>query len=219
MKLRDVAREQCLEHGWKMPPGFINSKECDPTNYTLKEWQQAKRSGHDPKQLKGMFQELWASSDSGKAFAAALKSRGFTLARGDSRSHVAVDYKGEVYAIARYTGQRAKGVRGRLGDTKDLPSVDEAKAEHAGRMTDMLRRHTKEAEDRRHRETEKHAARRKEIVERQRNQRAQLQKEHETPTGHGNTGAHKPLLAWLPWPMGSTYGQAREGQGTEQARN
>lgn len=179
MKLRDISRELYLEHGWKMPRGLVNSKERDPANYSLAEWQQAKRAGHDPKALKGMFQELWASSDSGKAFAAALKSRGYTLARGDRRGHVAVDYKGEVYAIARYTGVKTKDVRSRLGDGKELPSVDEAKAEHASRMTDMLRRHIKEAEDRRQRETEKLAVRRKEIVERQRTQRAAIEKQHE----------------------------------------
>jgi hypothetical protein len=163
-----------------MPHGFIDSKERDPANYTLAEWQQAKRAGVDPKALKSMFQELWAASDSGKAFAAALKSRGYTLARGDRRGHVAVDYRGEVYAIARTTGQKTKDVRSRLGDEKALPSVDEAKADHASRMTDMLRRHIKDAEDRRRTETEKLAARRKETVERQRQQRAELQKQQQT---------------------------------------
>lgn len=61
-------------------------------SFTLAEWQQAKRGGHDPKALKQMFRELWASSDSKRAFAAALQSRGYTLARGDRRGHVAVDY-------------------------------------------------------------------------------------------------------------------------------
>jgi hypothetical protein len=119
MKLRDVGREQFLENGWQLPSGFVNSKERDPASYSLGEWQQAKRAGHDPKALKGMFQELWAASDSGRAFAAALQSRGYTLACGDSkrRGHVAVDWRGEVYAIARYTGQRTKDVRARLGST------------------------------------------------------------------------------------------------------
>ena len=45
---------------------FVNSKERDPANFSLAEWQQAKRGGHDPKALKQMFQELWGTSDSGK---------------------------------------------------------------------------------------------------------------------------------------------------------
>lgn len=178
LKLRDVSRDLYIENGWKMPRGLVNSKERDPANYSLAEWQQAKRAGHDPKQLKGMFQELWASSDSGKAFAAALKSRGYALARGDRRGHVAVDYKGEVYAIARYTGQKTKDVRSRLGDGKELPSVGEAKAEHASRMTDMLRRHLKDAEERRRREAASLLQRRKELVQRQREERARLEKHH-----------------------------------------
>ena len=179
-KLRDVGRELFLKHGWQMPPGYVNSKERDPLNYTLPEWQQAKRAGHDPKALKEMFRECWAASDSARAFAAALKMRGLTLARGDSRGHVAVDYKGEVYAIARYTGQKTKDVRARLGDLDALPSVNRAMIDHANGMSQMLRRHIKDAEEHRKRETEKLALQRKEIVERQRNQRAQLEQAQQT---------------------------------------
>ena len=50
-----------------------------------------------------MFQECWAASDSRQAFASAIQARGYTLARGDRCGYVAVDYQGEVYAIAKYT--------------------------------------------------------------------------------------------------------------------
>jgi len=179
-KLRDAARELYLENGWQMPRGFVSSRERDPASYTLAEWQQAKRAGHDPKALKQMFQELWAASDSAKAFTAALKSRGFILARGDRRGHVAVDYRGEVYAVARLTGQKTKEVRKRLGENDALPSVEDAKREHASRMSEMLKRHIRDIEDRQKREAEKLAARRKEIVESQRQQRAELQKAQQT---------------------------------------
>lgn len=66
-RLRDVARELYLEHGWQLPRGLVNSQERDLANFTLEEWQQAKRVGHDPKALKQLFQECWASADSGKA--------------------------------------------------------------------------------------------------------------------------------------------------------
>jgi hypothetical protein len=145
LKLRDVAREIYLERGWQMPRGFANSKERDPANFTLPEWQ-AKRANHDPKVLKQMFRECWAISDSGKAFAQALKSRGYTLARGDRRGYVAVDYRGEAYAIARYAGVRTKQVRERLDDTARLPSVDQARGEFARRMTGMLKIHAENAE-------------------------------------------------------------------------
>jgi hypothetical protein len=178
-KLNGLARELHIEHGWQMPRGFVNSRERDPANYTLAEWQQAKRAGVDPKALKGMFQELWASSDCGKAFGAALKARGYTLARGDRRGYVAVDHRGEVYAISRYTGIKTKDVRSRLGDEKALPSIDQAKAEHASRMTAMLQRHIREAEARRKLEAESLAARRREVIQRQRKERALLEKEHQ----------------------------------------
>src|SRR5690606_27871390 len=113
----------------------------DPFNFTLQEWQQAKRAGHDPKAVKQLFAECWAISDSGKAFAQALKSRGYTLARGDRRGYVAVDYRGEVYAIARYAGVPTKQVRERLGDASQLPSVEQAKDEIARRMSGMLKIH------------------------------------------------------------------------------
>lgn len=173
-KLCGLSRELFIEHGWKLPRGLVNSKERDPANYSLAEWQQAKRGGHDPKALKQMFQELWASSDSSRAFAAALASRGYTLARGDRRGHVAVDCRGEVFAIARYCDVKTKDVRKRLGDDSKLPSVEQAKREHAARMTDMLRRHIKDADERRKHETEKLALRRREIVQRQREERAKL---------------------------------------------
>lgn len=177
-KLRDVARELFLEHGWQMPRGFVNSRERDPANFSLAEWQQAKRGGHDPKALKQMFRELWASSDSGKAFAAALQSRGYLLAQGDRRSHVAVDYRGEVYAVARYAGIKTKDVRTRLGDEAIFPSVDEVKAQHAERMTEMLRRHVHNAEENRSREAANLLQFRKQVVDRQRVERTQLEKDH-----------------------------------------
>lgn len=180
MKLRDVSRELYLENGWKMPRGLVNSKERDPANYTLAEWQQAKRAGQDPKALKEMFRETWAASDSAKAFTAALRSRGYILARGERRSYVAVDYRGEVYGIARYAGIKTKEVRARIGDENELPSIDEAKAAHAERMTEMLRRHVENAEQRRKDQAASILQRRREITERQRAQRLELENAQQT---------------------------------------
>jgi hypothetical protein len=101
MRLRDVSRELFCAHGWEMPKGLRDWQERDPLGYTREEWQQARRIGLDPKHIKALFQESWNRSDSGMAFAQALKERGFMLARGDRRSFVAVDYRGEVYAVAR----------------------------------------------------------------------------------------------------------------------
>ncbi len=184
LKLRDLSKQLYLENGWQMPRGFMDSRERDPSNFTLNEWQQAKRGGHDPKALKRMFQECWAIADSRQTFTKALKERGYTLARGDRRGHVAVDFRGEVYAIAKYVGVRAKEVKARLGDAADLMSVDQAKQAHAERMTVMLREHIQMLEAFHKRQANTLQQRRKETVQRQREQRAELEKAHKARREH-----------------------------------
>jgi hypothetical protein len=97
-KLRDVAKQLFLENGWRLPQGFVDSQLRDPRNFTLAEWQQAKRGGIDPRQVKAAIYECWAISDSPHAFAAALEERGLFLAKGDRRGHVAVSVGGEVFS-------------------------------------------------------------------------------------------------------------------------
>jgi hypothetical protein len=77
-------------------------------------------------------------SDSKAAFESALLERGFFLARGDRRGHVAVDHSGEVYPVSRWTGQKVKAVKARLGGIEDLPSVDVARDKAAARVAARL---------------------------------------------------------------------------------
>lgn len=179
LKLRDVSRALYLEHGWRMPRGLADSREADPRNFSRDEWEQAKRTERDPRALKNLFRECWLVSDSGPAFVAALKARGYTLARGDRRGHVAVDFRGEVYAIAKWTGFRAKEVRDRLGDEAKLPSVAEAKAQTAARMTDMIRGHIGAAREAFAKRKEALLMQRREVVERQRREREALAERQE----------------------------------------
>jgi hypothetical protein len=116
MKLRDVSKELYLEHGWQMPRGLLDWKERDPANFTRAEWQQAKRAGLNPKALKSLFQECWAISDGRQAFARALLERGYELACGDRRGFVALDFRGEIYAVSKWVGIRTKDVKAKLGD-------------------------------------------------------------------------------------------------------
>lgn len=178
LKLRDISRELYMEHGWKMPRGLMNSEERDPTNFTLAEWQQAKRAGHHPKTLKAMFQECWAVSDSKAAFEHALKERGFTMARGDRRGFVALDCQGEVFSVARMVGIKTKAVRARLGDPENLPSVDEAKTEVAKRMTPAVRRLMREAETERRENGAPLLKKRNQMGERHRQERGSLDEFH-----------------------------------------
>lgn len=138
-KLQDVSRELYIRHGWRMPHGFINPHYRDPKNFSIAEWQQAKRQGKDPKVLKAMFQERWASSDSLAGFSHALEEQGFILAKGDRRGFVAVDYKGEVYSISRWVGVKAKQVREKLGEQDKLPSVEQAHAKAASMTASRLK--------------------------------------------------------------------------------
>lgn len=171
MKLRDISREIYLENGWKLPRGLMNSKERDPRNFTLEEWQQAKRSGHNARDLKEAIQECWAASDSRAAFERALETRGLYLARGDRRGHVALTYEGEAFSIARVTGRKSKDIETRLGDPTKLRSVEQTKAHIASQVAPRIQRMVNEVEhdraaamkplnDRRHAMRAAHAAER-----------------------------------------------------------
>jgi len=152
LKLCSIAKSLFAEHGWKMPQGFIHHSRRDPTNFSLAEWQQAKRHDDDPKALKTLFQNCWAISDSGKAFARALEDRGFYLARGDRRGFVAVDYRGEVYSLSRWIGVKPKELKAKLGPPENLPDIEKAKASIGRAMTQVLESHIHAADRKRWRE-------------------------------------------------------------------
>jgi len=145
-KLRDVSRELYLEHGWDMPRGLQDRRLRDPLNFNREEWQQAKRSGIDPREIKSATQQCWNTSDNCTSFEHALKERGFWLAKGDRRGFVAVDYRGEVYSLSRYAGVKTKELEARLGDREHLPSVDQVKATIAKSMTRKVQEFIKETE-------------------------------------------------------------------------
>lgn len=173
-KLRDMSRQLFLENGWKMPRGYMNSEEANPLNFSLTEWQQAKRIGRDPQKIKAMFQECWAVSDSLKAFSNALAARGYYLAQGDRRGFVAVDWTGEVYSLSRWTDAKTKDLKAKLGDPADLDTVAEVSEAIAIKVASRLTGFTIDAK------LEFDAARlalktrRDDLVLRQRNERAFL---------------------------------------------
>ena len=123
-----------------MPKGFINPKFRDPKNFTLAEWQQAKRQGQDPREMKAIFQSCWKQSDDKRSFASGLKEHGLILASGDRRGYVATDIHGEIYAIAKWAGIKTKDVRARLGDKNSLPSLDTAKKQLTVALSPALER-------------------------------------------------------------------------------
>ncbi len=179
-RLRTVSRELFLEHGWDMPRGLEDRRLRDPSNFTRAEWQQARRAGLDIKELKAVFRKAWESSDSRAAFEQALNQRGFWLAKGDRRGFVAVDYRGEVYAVARYAGVKAKDVKARLGDPGKLPSVDQVKAQIASRMTAKIKTFIEQAERDANRRSLYGDFRKAEMVGRHQEERRQLSVAQET---------------------------------------
>jgi hypothetical protein len=56
-KLTSLSRELYLEHGWALPDGLRQHGGKSPLNFTLAEWQKAKRLGLDPREIKSVFRE------------------------------------------------------------------------------------------------------------------------------------------------------------------
>ncbi len=171
MKLMDKAHELFREHGWRMPPGLQKKAERDPLSYARAEGQQAKRAKADPKALKGRSCAAGSGQHSRPALAVALLEHGFVLAQGDRRGFVAVDSHGEVYALSRWLGLKAKEVRARLGDGRDLPTVETANNLLASVPTDRLAEAAQADLDKQRAAYER---RRTELVARQRLERRNL---------------------------------------------
>lgn len=174
-KLQDVARDLYLEHGWTMPRGLAVSGARDPRNFSLAEWQQARRIKENPREIKAAFQDAWAISDSKPALAHALQERGYWLARGDKRGYVAVDRHGEAHNIAKRVGIRTKAVRERLGDMDALPSVADTKIEIARAMQAKMDEFQRDIAEKERREKDEAEKRREAIKIRQRKEREALQ--------------------------------------------
>lgn len=138
-KLRDLSRDLYLDHGWDLPKGLQAGGGKSPMNFSLAEWQQAKRHGLDPREIKQVFQEAWKRSDTLKAFGNALAERGYFIAKGDRRGFVALDVHGEIYSIPKWAGIRAKDAKDRFGAPNHLPSVAYVRRDIRSLVTDQLK--------------------------------------------------------------------------------
>jgi hypothetical protein len=153
-KLRDLSRELFLDHGWTLPDGLATYGNKSPLNFTLEEWQQAKRQGLDPREIKQAFQQAWERCDSQIGFQNALEERGYFLARGDRRGFVALDVDGKVFAIPKWTNLKAKEVNAKLGSPDTLPSVKETRSTIRSKVTDQMRGYIDEIKDRQQKDME-----------------------------------------------------------------
>ena len=137
-KLNDISKDLYLKHGWDVPKGFLNKAYRNPLNFSRKEWRQAKRTQEDPRLLITLFKNTWEASDNKAAYSNGLREHGFWLARGDRRGYVAVDYKGEIYSLSRWSGVKTKDLKAKLGDAKNLPSTEEVNKEISQKMTQKV---------------------------------------------------------------------------------
>ncbi|HWA20530.1 MAG TPA: relaxase/mobilization nuclease domain-containing protein [Devosia sp.] len=138
-KLMELSKELYLENGWELPRGHRENGWKNPLNFTLEEWQQAKRLGLDIREVKQLFQEAYRQSDSLAAFGNALQEHGYYLARGDSRRIVATDINGEIFSVGRYAGVRVRDLEGRFGKGDGLKPVEEVRLDIQARLKDSLR--------------------------------------------------------------------------------
>lgn len=144
-----LALEQ--EFGHALVPGKHAKRDRDRqqempgSEISHAEWQQAERSGTDPRARKQQITQLFEVSDSGPAFKAALEDAGYILAQGERRDFVLVDMAGGVHSLARQIkGVRATDLRSFMQDIsrEDLPTVESARK----MQTDRAERKQEQAE-------------------------------------------------------------------------
>jgi len=174
-KLQNLSRDLFFEHQWKLPSGLRDRSLKSPTNVTLAEWQAAKRRGKNAVDQKKLIRQCWAASTDKSDFEAALKDHGYLLAKGDRRnSHVIVCHDGEIFAVPRATGLKAKQVRERLGETDQLRSVDEAKQIHIRDIRRQFSNMAGEARDQLSHQRAELDTERRLLIQRHRDERATL---------------------------------------------
>ena len=135
LQLKDVSRELFLQHGFELPEGMRDRQKASPENFSPQIWQQAKRIGEDPRDLKRIIGDAFKDADGAKAFQSQLEAHAMQLARGDRRGFVVLHHTGEALPINRYLGLNQKDIRTKLGDPKTHMTVDQARSQLRGRMT------------------------------------------------------------------------------------
>lgn len=135
------------EFGHEHVPGKHEKRDRDrqqePPRATVghDEWQQAERTGIDPRVRKAQITNLYEQSDTGQAFKASLEDAGYILAQGDRRDFVLVDEHGEIHSLGRQIkGVKAKDLRAFMASVPavQLPTAAEAIAAQAERAAPAI---------------------------------------------------------------------------------
>ncbi|WP_065332294.1 relaxase/mobilization nuclease domain-containing protein [Tritonibacter mobilis] len=150
-KLKSLSRDLFLEHGWDLPEGLKRHGGKNPLNFTLQEWQQAKRQDLDPREIKQTFRQALEASDNLQSLTHALEERGYFLAKGDRRGFVVLDTNGQIYSLPRWSGVKTKDVKAKLGDPEQLRPVSEVQTRIRAAMTSRMKTFISDAKER-HRE-------------------------------------------------------------------
>jgi len=174
LKLHDISKQLYFQYGWKIPEGFIGRQGRNPLNFTLAEWQQAKRLEEDPKVIKQLLQDSWAISENKNTFEQSLKEKGFHLAKGGKRGFVAIDYRGEVFSLSRWLNVKTKELKNRLGEPKSLHSVEEVKNDITQRMSQKLQTYIAEVQKSLKEDLKPFIYQKRILVRRQQNERQAL---------------------------------------------
>jgi hypothetical protein len=127
-KMAELSKSLYLKHGWQLPKGHLEQAKRNPLNFSLYEWQQAKRLDVDPRVMKQALKQCWENSDNRQSFENALSEYGYVLARGTRRGYVATDWRGEVISLSRWLGVKKRDLKAHLGHEQDLPDIEKAKA-------------------------------------------------------------------------------------------
>jgi hypothetical protein len=178
-RLSGLSKDLYLEHGWELPDGHKTNGWKSPLNFSLAEWQQAKRLELDPREIKQIFHSAWEQSDNLGSFRNALEEHGYFLAKGDRRSVVALDIHGEVYSAARWTGVKAKDLQRKLGNPEILPPLGEVRDGMRQRMSQQLRAFIREDRQNQSNQQKPLVQERDTMVAAQRAERERLSKKQE----------------------------------------
>lgn len=173
-KLTNLSRELYLDHGWVLPDGLQTNGGKSPLNFSLAEWQQAKRIGLDPREIKQVFRDAWERSDNIKSLSNALEERGYFLAKGDRRGFVAVDVNGAIYSLPKWIGEKSKAVTQKLGSPDGLSPVSDVRADIKSRVTGQLKSYIAETRAKHARDAQPLLEQKAEMVSKHRAERKAL---------------------------------------------
>ena len=157
-----------------MPEGLQTNGGKNPLNFSLAEWQQAKRIGLDPREIKQVFRDAWERSDNLNALGNALQERGYFLAKGDRRGFVAVDVNGTIYSLPKWIGEKTKAVTQKLGSPDKLSPVSDVRAYIKSRVTDRLKSYIAETRAKHARDVQPLADQKAELISKHRAERKAL---------------------------------------------